>query len=207
MQKTAISNFINKKIKICGIRNVAEAKYCEKLGIDFIGLNFVSSSKRFINEQKAQAICSAVKKTPTVGIFQNQSITKVNRIAQKLHLHYIQLSGNEPISFVQQCCKPVIKTINIKYKSDFERAKKYLPYTAYILLDGASPGSGNPIPVNLKKIEYPFFLAGGIAPENVEKIVANANPLCIDIASGIETNGKIDLQKIKFIHHKINPLC
>lgn len=206
MKGTKINEFIDKKIKICGIRTVKDAKFCEKLGINFIGLNFVSTSKRLVTLNKAEAICKAVRKIATVGIFQNQSIANVNSIAQKLNLDYIQLSGDESVAFVKKCCRPVIKTIPLKKNPDLKKAEKYLPYATYILFDGISPGSGTPINISLKNVKYPFLIAGGISSKNVEKIVKSTNPLGIDIASGIETDGKTDLKKIKLIFNKLK-LC
>ncbi len=203
MKGSKISEFVNKKIKICGIRTVKDAKFCEKLGIDFIGLNFVPTSKRFITLARAKAICKSIKKIATVGIFQDQSVANVNNIAQKLNLDYIQLSGEESVEFVKKCCKPIIKTISLKKKFDLLKAEKYIPYTAYILFDGSTPGTGTTFNISLKNIQFPFLIAGGISLKNIEEIVKNTNPLGIDIASGVETNGKTDLKKIKLIFNKL----
>lgn len=203
MRGKPVSELIGKKLKICGIKSVEYAKLCERLGVDFIGLNFVPSSKRLISIEKAREIRKATKKISLVGIFQNQPIEKVNKIAQKLNLDYIQLSGDESVEFVKKCCRPVIKGISLKNKIDLKKAEKYLPHAAYILLDSTSPGAGKPITVDLKHIKYPFLIAGGITVENIEKIVKETNPLGIDVASGVETNGKLDYEKIILISNKL----
>jgi len=203
MKGTPISEFIGKKLKICGIRSVEDAKFCDKLGVDFIGLNFVPSSKRFISIEKAREIRKAVKKTKIVGVFQNQPLEEINTTAKKLNLDYIQLSGNESVKFVKKCCKPVIKGISIRNENNLKKAGKYLPYAAYILLDGSSPGAGKPINIDLKNVNFPFLLAGGLTPENMKKTIKETNPLGIDIASGAETNGEIDRKKIGLIFNKL----
>lgn len=198
-----VNEFAARKIKICGIRQVKDAVFCEKIGVDFIGLNFVPTSKRCINLKTAQMIVRSVKTIAKVGVFQNQTIQEVNNIAQKLGLDYVQLSGDESVEFVKKCDIPVIKTIALRQKNDLIKAEKYLPYVTYILFDGAAPGSGKSINVSLKNVKYPFMVAGGINIFNVEKIVKVTNPLAIDIASGIETNGKIDTKKINLIFNKL----
>ena len=46
----------NTKIKICGIKDTRLIDELTKLNIDFIGINFIESSKRFINSKSAKAI-------------------------------------------------------------------------------------------------------------------------------------------------------
>lgn len=176
-------------LKICGIRKLSDALFCEKSEVDFIGLNFVPTSKRKIDLKEAKKICDALHHTKTVGIFQSQSLTEVNAIAQKTGINFIQLSGTESEEFVQQCCKPVIK---IKKDLSYEKSS-----AIYELFDGPQPGSGTQFDHRiLKNYTRPFFLAGGITAKNLPKILTQINPFGIDIASGIETNGKIDRAKI-----------
>ncbi len=199
MQGMKIGVFLRKKVKICGIRTVKEAKFCERLGIDFIGLNFIPASRRCITQNKALAVCNAVEKVSIVGVFQDQPLSTVNGIVGKLNLDYIQLSGDESVSFVKKCCRPVIKTISIGCKNDLNKANKFIHHAAYIVLDSSTPGSGKQIKVSLRNLNFPFFLAGGISPINVRRIFEKTNPLGIDVASGIETNGKIDFKKIRLL--------
>lgn len=203
MKGSDISDFVRRKIKMCGIRNVKDAEFCEKIGVNFVGINFVPTSKRVVNFANAKAICKVLNKTKKVGVFQNQTIEFVNDTAKKLNLDYIQLSGDESVSYVKNCKKPVIKTISIKNKTDIKKAEKYVSNTAYILFDGASPGSGKQININLKNIRYPFLIAGGISLENLENIIKNTNPLGVDLASGIETNGQVDQKKINQLFNKL----
>lgn len=203
MKGKKINEFIDKKLKICGIKTIKQAKFCEQAGVDFIGLNFVSTSKRFISQEKAVSICKAAKNIAKVGIFHNHPIAEVNKIAKGLNLDYIQLSGDEPLSFVKRCCKPVIKAISVSKSNDLQKALEFAPHVAYILLDGSMPGSGKTIKVSLKNANYPFLLAGGVSPKNVKSLIAKANPIGIDVASGVEKNGKIDLQKIILILNQL----
>ena len=42
----------------------------------------------------------------------------------------------------------------------------------------------------------PYFLAGGLSPENVEEAVNTLNPYAVDVSSGIETDGFKDKDKM-----------
>ena len=204
-----INELLGKKIpnpllKVCGVRNVNDARLCEKMGIQFIGLNFVPTSKRRITLKKARTICRGVKNIKKVGIFQNQTLEEVNRIARTLPLDFIQLSGDEDVRFVKKCIKPVIKTICIKSPKDLVRAKLFEGVAQYILFDGAKPGSGKGFGHSLlKRFKKPFFLAGGINPANIKTILQRSRPFGIDVASGVETNGVFDPKKVKLLYNSI----
>jgi len=195
-------------LKICGVRSVEEAQYCQKLGVDLIGLNFVPSSDRRISYQLGAQIVQALKMKKsgikTVGIFQNQSLTESNTAAEKVGFDYMQLSGDEPVSVVKQSRVPVIKGISVKRKSDLNKARRYFPFVRSLLLDSKNPGSGESFRHDLLKgFELPYFLAGGVTPENARETMSRVHPAGLDVASGIETDGKIDIRKIRKIFNAV----
>ncbi len=193
-------------LKICGIRTEEEAYFCDALGIDLIGLNFVEKSHRSVSVKKANIICENITHAKTVGVFQNHKLEEVNKIATALNLDYIQLSGKETLSYVQKCCKPVLKTIPLKTSADIKIAEKYLPHVSYVIFDGPDPGSGKMMNTDLLRgISGKFFLSGGINANNIGTMIQKLHPLGVDIASGAETDLKIDLQKISFLFHHLSP--
>ena len=195
-------------LKICGIRSLREAQYCQKLGVDVIGLNFVPSSERRISYQLGGQIIQTLREKKSglkiAGIFQNQALSEINTAAQKIGLDYIQLSGNEPVAFLKKCKIPVIKGIAVNRKSDLNKARRYFPFVRYLILDGKKPGAGKTFNHDLlTEFELPYLLAGGIGTDNVHEIMKRVHPTGIDVASGVETNGTIDLKKIKKIFNAV----
>lgn len=192
-------------VKYCGIRSLRDAIFCQESGVDYIGLNFVPKSHRFISLQKAAEIIRTLReqkksKLRIVGIFQDQELSDVNSIAQQLDLDYIQLSGNELVNYVKKCVKPVIKGISIRRKSDFLKIDRYRGGISSLILDGKKPGAGKPFDHSLlKKIKTPFLLAGGLSLDNLKTAMSTVHPFGIDVASGIETGEQIDQQKMKKI--------
>jgi len=201
MQGTPVQKLASTKIKICGVRTKEIAKFCERNGVDFVGLNFVPTSKRRIDDKKFDEISQYLKYTKKVGIFQNQSIKEVNHFSK--NLDFIQLCGNESIEYIKKCEKPVIKTISIKNHNDINLAKKYYPYVSYICFDGINPGSGKTFNYELlKDLDKPFFISGGINNSTLTSALGTS-PIGIDIASGVETEGQIDTKKITEILNKL----
>ena len=182
------------KVKICGIRTLESAQTAIDAGADFLGFNFVPISKRFISPLLAKKIMTKINGTfKAVGVFQDANLEYINNIATYLKLDFVQVHGNEDTSFIRNIKTPIIKTI----RSSQEIPTNYKP--AFLLLDRLVQGIGKM--VNKKEAQkiarsFPLFLAGGLTVENVEKNIKNVMPYAVDVASGIETNGMPDKQKI-----------
>lgn len=191
--------------KICGIRTKKIAEKCENLCIDLAGINFVPASKRVVSLKKAQKLRKSFINTKVVGIFQNQKVDEINKIAKLCNLDYIQLSGSEDVDFVRQMNRPVIKSFSVSSTQDLAMVSKYLPFVAFILFDGNSPGGGRGFDhALLRNYPLPFILAGGIDFDNFRKVLKLPGLIGVDIASGVETNGQIDEFKLLNIKKLLN---
>lgn len=188
------------KIKICGIQDLQTAKFCEKNGVDFIGFNFVKTSKRYIDPKFAFEICKDLKKIKKVGIFVDEKIEEVNEIANKLNLDYVQLHGQEDNGYIDKCSTKVIKAFRMNKNFIQQDLDKFRSENVkYFLFDGQRNGEmfDHSILKNLK-ISKPFFVAGGINSENVLDLVEKYKPYGVDIASGVEDeDGRKDFGKIE----------
>ncbi|MCF7806905.1 MAG: anthranilate phosphoribosyltransferase [Candidatus Marinimicrobia bacterium] len=186
-----------KLFKACGIRNLEIALECEDLGVDMVGLNFVPSSKRRIETKKAKEITGKLKKTLSVGVFQNQALETVNVIAEEVGLDLVQLSGEEDEKYCKGVDRPVIKTLG---SENVELAAKYDAVVSMFIVDGKKPGSGEGYDysiINKTQIDKPFLVAGGVSESNTSEILALVqNASGVDAASGIESEGKEDMEKI-----------
>ena len=190
-------------VKICGIRSVESALAAIDAGADFIGLNFVPTSKRKINEGTAREIVEAVEgQAMTVGVFQNADSVYVNTLARSLDLDYVQLHGTEDAVYCSQMQTKVIKALSLKQNVDVHallREMKELDVSLF-LLDRAVQGSGSAIPVQVAERlaqEFEVFLAGGLLPDTVAGVVKKIRPYAVDVAGGVETDGEEDIIKIK----------
>lgn len=190
------------KVKICGIRHIETAEMAIAAGADFLGFNFVLSSRRFINPMKAKIIIDKIRhKIITVGVFKDATVEEVNEHIKYLKLDFVQLHGEENEVFMQKIKAEIIKTIPVHVESNEQQLltemKTYS--TKYFLLDRDPQGGGQMIPVEKASFlaqSIPVFFAGGLVPENVGEIVSRVKPFAVDVASGIETNGYEDSHKI-----------
>jgi len=187
------------KIKFCGITNTKDAVWASNFGVDFIGLNFVKNSPRKISIEQAKKIISSIPEfILTAGVFSIFEIKNILKTAKKLNLDYIQLHGDENIDYVKDLKNnnlKLIKCIKVYPGINFEEYLKFIDYIDYFLLDTKTEnlegGTGETfnwdMAIEFKKItEKPFFLAGGLNPQNITEAVKKVEPFGVDVASGIE---------------------
>lgn len=180
-------------VKICGIRTVEAAKAALDAGADFIGFNFVHSSRRHVSVGKAKEIRRVVGgHGKVVGVFRDESIDAIHRVVQEVKLDFVQLHGNESPEFCKQVKIPVIKAFSLRAMKQYS--------VMYYMVDREVQGSGPMLDLERLVIlakELPLFVAGGLTPENVVEVVRVVRPFAVDVASGIETDGVEDTEKIK----------
>ena len=147
---------------------------------------------------------SSFDKIKTVGVFVNETVENLLKIAEEVKLDVIQLHGDEDESFIQtlkeQSNVEVWKAVQVRSAAD---AEKWLDSSADMLLFDAyhkdeRGGTGEVFDwSSLDEFERPFMLAGGIDSTNVARAIRTVRPYGIDISSGIETEGVKDNEKIK----------
>lgn len=67
----------------------------------------------------------------------------------------------------------------------------------YLLFDQGSGGSGQTFDWDrIPKVDKPFFLAGGLNPNNLSQAIEAVKPFAVDLSSGVESGGVKDREKI-----------
>ena len=188
------------RVKICGLTRKEDIDAVNQVLPDYIGFVFAPSRRRV--DIKAAAILKE-KLDPrinAVGVFVNENISVILEIVRNRVVDLIQLHGDEDDSYARQlketCNCPVIKAVGV---SD---ALPSLPVSPdYFLFDTISEqrgGVGRSFNWRILKKYHgiPYFLAGGLSVENVADAIRLLSPFCVDVSSGVETNGFKDPGKI-----------
>ncbi|MEN8191920.1 MAG: phosphoribosylanthranilate isomerase [Bacteroidota bacterium] len=190
------------KIKICGITKIEDAQLCANNGADAIGFIFYPKSKRYILPEDAKVISTSLPPLlHKVGVFVNEEVETVNKIAKDVKLTTVQLHGNESPEYISQINYPVIKSFGVDRSFDFSTIEKY--NNCGILLDVKDEvefgGTGKSFDWNLipSELRKKVIIAGGVSINNVEKIYKNINPYGIDVSSSVEiSHGIKDKEKV-----------
>lgn len=202
------------RIKVCGIREPAEAAALDALGVDWLGFNFHPGSKRFVTTGAAAAMAGALRKAAPVGVFVDAPVEHVISVTAATGMRLVQLHGSEDWDYVKRMPVPVIKAIPHTRLADWGGLRPGLEAAlasgagpgplAYFLVDTAAGGefggTGKAFDWDLLRahpLPLPFFLAGGLGPENIEAALAAA-PYAVDLNSKVEiAPGRKDLAKVK----------
>ena len=192
-------------VKICGITNLDDAEASTLAGADAIGFIFYPESPRCITPDRAREISGKLpRRVCRVGVFVDQDVEGVRRIAQICGLDFIQLHGNESPDYCRAFSPSVlIKAVSIQKEEDLALLKDY-PVRA-ILADAHDPvrrgGIGKTCDWNLARKageRHRLILSGGLNPQNILPAIEKVRPLAVDIGSGVEARpGKKDPGKIK----------
>lgn len=196
-------------IKVCGFKNVENAKAIEAIErVSLFGHIFYGQSKRYVGDENP-GFAPLDSPQSRVGVFVNSPIEYIKKMVKEYHLKYIQLHGNESpedCEHLSHECGLVMKAISIENKEDLKKAIPFEGKTNFLLFDTKTPlygGSGRKFDwsiLNDYEGKTPFFLSGGIQPEDAQLITSICHPkwVGIDINSGFEDKPGIkNFEKIK----------
>ncbi|MEO0404131.1 MAG: phosphoribosylanthranilate isomerase [Bacteroidota bacterium] len=164
---------------------------------NYIGLIHYPPSPRHVSEEAMEELFKVIKPGLNVVLVTvNEEPETLQKLLSKFPFTHVQLHGQESpdmVSILKGYCK-VIKAIPVKSRNDLEQANDYQHADA-LLFDTKGPkagGNGYAFDWSILN-EYhgltPFFLSGGIKPEDIEKIQQFHHPHCmgVDLNSGFET--------------------
>jgi phosphoribosylanthranilate isomerase len=191
------------KIKICGLMREHDVNAVNIALPDYIGFVF-AKSKRQIDEKKAKALKDCLNPfIKSVGVFVNEEIENIIKYCNTHLIDMIQLHGDESEDYIKRLknsvSNEIIKAIRVKCPEYIKKAMEfscdYLLFDAYY--EGVYGGTGKTFDWSvITDISKPFFLAGGINSGNILQAIKQHSPYCIDISSGVETDGCKDPEKI-----------
>lgn len=182
------------QIKICGITRQEDALLAAEKGADFLGFIFVPSTPRYIEPERAAAIAARIRERETrpkiVGVFRDASVDYMREVGSLVGVDYVQLHGTESDDDIRAIGIPTIKTFRVGEALPDTTA---VPSADWLLFDTfeerRSGGTGRCFDWSLLAVyprNKPFFLAGGLSPENVGGAISLVRPDGIDIGSGVE---------------------
>jgi phosphoribosylanthranilate isomerase len=193
-------NKIDIKIKICGMREPDNLRAVAGLQPDFLGLIFHKKSPRYISPEDAENLPDFFG-ISRVGVFVNEKVETMRRIARSAKLFALQLHGDESpeICVELKNVRPepkLIKVFSIGEDFDGNSLTPYESVCDYFLFDTKTKkrgGSGESFDWNILRsfpIRLPFFLSGGIGLENVHEAIGSCKGLPL---YGIDLNSKVEI--------------
>jgi phosphoribosylanthranilate isomerase len=180
-----------------------------------MGLIFYGKSPRCVDERDEEGINALPLTVPRAGVFVDASREYVRERVMRYNLRFVQLHGQEPpalCDFLTGCAN-VIKSFRVQTVEDFKMCLPYEGCCDFFLFDTPTPqygGSGKKFDweiLQAYKGKTPFFLSGGIAPEDADIIRRLNYPrlAAVDLNSRFETSPGIkDIDKVRQFLSDIN---
>lgn len=180
------------KLKICGVTRQEDLDVANSLGFDFCGFIFHAKSPRYIAPEASARLQSG--KMRRIGVFVNQTASEILPIMQVARLDYVQLHGCQTPADCQKIgTERVIRVLwPQRYADAREMEKEAATYScAFYLLDAGVEGGGSGQALDWRelaglRLPAPWFLAGGLDPENIDSALAGCAPWGLDLNSGLE---------------------
>ncbi|MBR0368474.1 MAG: phosphoribosylanthranilate isomerase [Clostridia bacterium] len=188
------------RIKLCGLTRPEDIEAANALMPEYTGFVFAKKSRRYVDPDGAAALRAMLAPgIRAVGVFVREPPEKVAELLDQGIIDIAQLHGGEDDGYIARLRaltdRPIIQAFRIDGPADVARALQS-PADA-ILLDSGAGGTGTAFDWSLlRDIRRPWFLAGGLDPENVQSAVARLRPWAVDVSSGIETGGAKDPSKM-----------
>lgn len=183
------------QVKICGIQDKKTLQAIDGI-CDYIGLVF-AKSRRQVSVETALELKKYIHHSKLVGVFKDQSLEDILRTKCLVDLDIVQIHDGLSLPFDTH---------------EIIRAKKYTNLAkddkGMILVDNIIPGSGDIFPLDHLHLsqDADYILAGGLTPDNIESRVNNFPCYCVDVSSGVESNGIKDIDKIQQFIEKVRAL-
>lgn len=187
------------KIKLCGLSRPCNIEMVNALNPEYIGFVFTPKSKRYVSPEKASELKKLLSPSiKAAGVFVNAPQNEILELVHSGIIDIIQLHGTEDAAYIRQLREltdaPIIQAFRMKTEADIFLAKQ--SSADYILLDS---GAGTGMTFNwqlIQDVKRPYFLAGGLNPDNVRNAIQKLTPFAVDVSSGIETEGFKDKEKM-----------
>ena len=190
------------QVKICGINSAAAADAAVRAGADFGGLVFFAKSPRHLTLDQAALLASRMRgRLKLAALVVEEGDEQLAAIATRIKPDFFQLHGKETPERVAgiraRFSIPVIKALPLAEPSDLDQVAAYEAMSEMFLFD-ATPDASATRPgghgasfdwrrLKGRRFNRPWFLAGGLTPENVARAIEVSGAERVDVSSGVES--------------------
>ncbi len=205
------------RIKICGITKPEQGQAIAQLGATALGFICVQASPRYVTPVQIRAVVESLQvRVDCIGVFANATLEEVCQVVADSGLSAVQLHGSESLEFCNALRQhlpevEILKALRVKTLDCLNLATAYVSCVDTLLLDAYHPqllgGTGKTLDWEILKQfrpSCPWFLAGGLTPDNILDALSQLQPSGIDLSSGVERSpGDKDLDKVAQLFERV----
>lgn len=187
------------RIKICGITQSEQGEAIARLGATALGLICAPQSPRYVTPAQIAEITQAIpQEIERIGVFVDAPLATIAETITVGRLTGVQLHGQESPAFCQalrvHCPQVTVwKAFRVRSPATLATISPYYSVVDALLLDAYHPhlegGTGHTL--NWRELKtftppLPWFLAGGLNPDNIATALELITPNGVDVSSGVE---------------------
>ena len=197
------------RIKNCGLKHPKEIEVAAASGAAFVGLVHHAASPRHLTLEAMSALASHIyAPLQSVVVLVNPEAALLQSITNQFRPDYWQIHGVTDVTRLRNIREttdiPVIAAVSVAQASDIAQAQSLTSAASMLLFDtkheALAGGGGKSFDWQLLrglKLDFPWFLAGGLTAENVSAAIRITGAKLVDVSSGIESRpGEKSLEKI-----------
>jgi phosphoribosylanthranilate isomerase len=185
------------KIKVCGMKHPENIKALAGLKPDYMGFICYNLSPRYIADLPAEVLDTVPESITKTAVFVNEGADKINALVNQFGFNAVQLHGSESPAFCNALRDKVtvFKAFGVDDDFDFAQLNDYVGQVDYFMFDTKTIGHGgsgktfNWEILNQYQLDVPFFICGGLSPENIATVKEIKHPAFygVDLNSRFET--------------------
>ena len=189
-------------VKICGLTSADAVDATVRAGAAYGGLVFHPKSPRFVALEQARALAERMRgRLKIVALIADMDDAGIDAIVKTVRPDFLQLHGSETVQRTADIRSrfglPVIKALPVAEASDFDAVADYEKFADMLMFDAKPPkgadragGHGAAFDWQIlagRSFSKPWFLAGGLNPDNVARAVELSGATQVDVSSGVES--------------------
>ena len=190
------------RVKVCGMTLLDQVDKLEEIGATFAGFIFYPKSPRYVLRHLTTSQIKKENNINKVGVFVNASVDHVLQMVDECRLHMVQLHGDESPKYCEKIADyiSVVKAFRLSDNDHIEwMIKPYMNVCDMFLFDTEGAGYGgtgkkfNWEVLEGSSIGKPFFLSGGIQPDDTIKLKAFAQQPVANALFAVDINSKFEV--------------
>jgi phosphoribosylanthranilate isomerase len=189
-------------VKICGLTSAEAVDAAVDAGAAFGGLVFHRRSPRFVPPEAAKVLAGRVRgRLQMVALVADLGDDELEAIVRDVRPDFLQLHGAEDVARTAAVRArfglPVIKALAVAESADLAVASEFEKVADMLLFDARAPegadrngGHGAAFDWKIlsgRSFARPWFLAGGLSPDNVARALQLSGAGFVDVSSGVES--------------------
>ena len=189
-------------VKICGLTSSGAIEAAVEAGAAYGGLTFHPNSPRYVGLEQAATLADQMRgRLKIVAVTADMDDARFESLVKSVRPDFLQLHGGESArrtAYIRgKFAVPVIKALPVAEPSDLAAAAEYENAADMLMFDAKPPkdalrGGGHGAAFDWKILQgrrfgKPWFLAGGLTPENVARAISLSGAERVDVSSGVES--------------------